>query len=219
MASTYIQKRWSLTDLFPGQGSPEMQAALAELEQRVSDFEGTRSRLTPEIEAPLLLDQLKALEAITHLIQRISGFAELWFSENTQDQAAQAFLSALENRLAEVANRVLFFSLWWKGLEEPPAQRLLKASGVYRYFLEEMRHFRPHTLSEPEEKVINLKDVTGARALQTLYSMITNRYQFELSGGGREEAADPRRTDGSRAPIRPGGARRGLPGAVPRVRG
>ncbi len=187
MTGTYTQKRWSLLDLFPGQGSPEMKAALAELDERVTRFEGTRSRLTPEIDTGALLEQLKALEMITHLIQRISGFAELWFSENTQDQEAQAFLASLENRLAEVANRVLFFSLWWKGLEEADAQRLLEASGAYRYYLEEMRHFRPHTLSEPEEKVINLKDVTGARALQTLYSMITNRYQFELDVAGEKK--------------------------------
>ena len=186
MAAPYTQKRWSLKDLFPGHDSPEMKAALADLDQRVAAFEGTRTRLTPAIEAPIFLELLHSLEAITDLIQRISGFAELWFAEDTQDQTAQAFQASLENRLAEVANRVLFFSLWWKNLEEDGASRLLEASGEYRYYLEEMRHFRPHTLSEPEEKIINLKDVTGARALQTLYSMITNRYEFELTVEGKK---------------------------------
>ncbi len=187
MGSTYTQKRWSLRDLFPGHESPEMKAALAELEQRVKDFEATRPQLRADIESGTFLEVIASLEAITHLVQRISGFAELWFSENTQDQAAQAFLASLENRLAEVSNRVLFFSLWWKGLEEEQAARLVSGSGEYRYYLEEMRHFRPHTLSEPEEKVINLKDVTGGRALQTLYSMITNRYQFELEVAGEKK--------------------------------
>jgi len=58
-------------------------------------------------------------------------------------------------------------------LDDENAQRLMDASGDYRYYLEEMRHFKPHTLSEPEEKVINLKDVTGAQALITLYDSIT----------------------------------------------
>ncbi len=186
MGSSYTQKRWSLRDLFPGHESPEMKSALAELEQRVASFEAARPQLIAEIESKPFIELLAALEAITHLIQRISGFAELWFSENTQDQSAQAFLASLENRLAEVSNRVLFFSLWWKGLEEDQAARLLAVSGEYLYYLEEMRHFRPHTLSEPEEKVINLKDVTGGRALQTLYSMITNRYQFELEVSGEK---------------------------------
>jgi oligoendopeptidase F len=187
MSPSYTQKRWSLGDLFPGHETPEMKAALDELEQRVTAFEATRPQLNVDIETQSFLVLIATLEAITHLVQRISGFAELWFSENTQDQTAQAFLASLENRLAEVSNRVLFFSLWWKGLEEHQAARLLAASGEYHYYLEEMRHFRPHTLSEPEEKVINLKDVTGGRALQTLYSMITNRYQFELEVGGEKK--------------------------------
>jgi oligoendopeptidase F len=187
MGSSYTQKRWSLRDLFPGHESPEMKSASAELEQRVTAFEAARPQLKADIQSTSFLELLASLEAITHLIQRISGYAELWFSENTQDQSAQAFLAALENRLAEISNRVLFFSLWWKGLEEDQAARLLAASGEYRYYLEEMRHFRPHTLSEPEEKVINLKDVTGGRALQTLYSMITNRYQFEIEVGGQKK--------------------------------
>jgi len=187
MAAPYTQKRWSLKDLFAGHESPKMKAALEDLEQRVVAFEGTRPRLTPTLEAAAFLEMLHSLEAITHLVQRISGFAELWFAENTQDQSAQAFQASLENRLAEVANRVLFFNLWWKGLEEDKASQLLEASGEYRYYLEEMRHFRPHTLSEPEEKIINLKDVTGARALQTLYAMITNRYEFELTVEGKKK--------------------------------
>jgi oligoendopeptidase F len=47
-----------------------------------------------------------------------------------------------------------------------------------------MRHFKPHTLSEAEEKIINLKEVTGAGALVTLYDAITNRYVFRLGVNG-----------------------------------
>ncbi len=81
-------------------------------------------------------------------------------------------------------NRTLFFGLWWKDLDEENAERLMSASGDYRYYLEEMRHFKPHTLTEPEEKVINLKDVTGSNALLNLYDAITNRYVFKLEVDG-----------------------------------
>jgi oligoendopeptidase F len=86
--------------------------------------------------------------------------------------------------LADMENRTLFFSLWWKDLDEDNAKRLMGTSGDYRYYLEEMRHFKPHTLSEPEEKVINLKNVTGSDALITLYSTITSRYVFKLEVEG-----------------------------------
>jgi oligoendopeptidase F len=49
-----------------------------------------------------------------------------------------------------------------------------------------MRHFKPHTLSEPEEKIINIKDVTGLYANHTLYDAITNRYVFKVKVDGEE---------------------------------
>jgi len=61
----------------------------------------------------------------------------------------------------------------------------MDASGDYRYYLEEMRHFKPHTLSEPEEKIVNIKDVTGSSALVNLYDSITNRYVFKLKVDGK----------------------------------
>jgi oligoendopeptidase F len=69
-------------------------------------------------------------------------------------------------------------------LPSAAAKRLMAASGKYRYFLEEMLHFKPHTLAESEEQIINLKNITGAQALGTLYQAITNRYQFELAVAG-----------------------------------
>src|SRR3972149_6225075 len=49
------------------------------------------------------------------------------------------------------------------------SDRLMKASGQFEYYLRQIRNFKPYTLAEPEEKIINIKDVTGARSLQTLY--------------------------------------------------
>jgi oligoendopeptidase F len=61
---------------------------------------------------------------------------------------------------------------------------LLVNSGDYRYWLEQIRNFKPHTLSEAEEKIVNIKNTTGASALNTLYAAITNRYVFRLEVGG-----------------------------------
>ena len=86
----------------------------------------------------------------------------------------------MEQLSTEVQNRLIFFSLWWKALDEKAAQRLIAASGDNAYYLEALRHFKPYTLSEPEEKIINLKDVNGPNALVKLYEMITNRFTFRL---------------------------------------
>jgi oligoendopeptidase F len=69
-------------------------------------------------------------------------------------------------------------------VDEKNAERLMKDSGDYRYYLEEIRHFKPHTLTEAEEKIVNIKDVTGMGAMIPLYDAITNRYVFKLEVNG-----------------------------------
>ena len=65
------------------------------------------------------------------------------------------------------------------------ADRLMKESGDYRYYLEEMRHFKPHTLSEAEEKIVNIKNVTGAERFEHPYDTLTNRYIFKVEVDGQ----------------------------------
>jgi oligoendopeptidase F len=143
-----------------------------------------RGKLKPDMEIEDFLEVVRASEAMARIMYKVYAFAELSFSADTQDQNAQSLLGRVQQFVAEMQNRTLFFSLWWKDLDEKDAQRFMAAAGDYRYYLEEMRHFKPHTLSEPEEKVVNLKDVTGASALTKLYDAITNRYVFKLQVNG-----------------------------------
>ena len=181
---TFTQTKWSLDDLYPGFNTPELESAFDVIEEQVTSFEGLRSHLTPEIPADRFLDVVRASEQMTRVAIKLSSFAGLAFSADTQDQAALSLQARVQQFLADMENRTLFFDLWWKDLDDENAKRLMEASGDYRYYLEEMRHFKPHTLSEPEEKIINLKNVTGSNALVTLYSSITNRYMFKLEVDG-----------------------------------
>jgi oligoendopeptidase F len=184
---SYQLSRWSLADLFPAYDSEEMKAAFAEVEAKVAEFESMRPVLTPEISVEDLMRFVQELDDISRLMSRIGAFGGLWYTEDTQNQAAQNFQAQVDQFNAGIENRVLFFSLWWKALEDDVAAQLMREAGDYTYWLEEMRHFKPHTLSEPEEKIINIKDVTGFNAINTLYDTITNRYTYKISVDGEEK--------------------------------
>ncbi len=184
--STYTQKAWSLADLFPAPDSPELEAAISRLKQMSADFAAQRAVLVSDINLEAFLALVKQYEEIIELGSRVGSYASLLFSENTQNQAALGLMARAEQLEADLGNQTLFFSLWWKDLDEANAERLMLASGDYRYWLEEMRRFKPYTLSEAEEKIINIKDVTGGNALRTIYSSITNRYTFRLTVDGQE---------------------------------
>ncbi len=181
---TYEQEKWSLDELFSALDSPRMAEAIESLEREVAHFEGYRAGLSEAISTDDFRGLLADYDHLVRSLSRLVGYASLKFSEDTQDQRIQAFLAANRQRAAEVENRTLFFKLWWKGLPPEPVGRLLEESGDFRYWLEAMRLQTPYTLTEPEEKVVNLKDVNGVGALVTIYTSITNRYVFELEADG-----------------------------------
>lgn len=187
MSKLYQQKPWSLVDLFDSYDGPAMQSAFQSVDTAVSAFEQYRTQLAVDIPVDRFLRILKDMEEINRLGARVYGYASLWFAADTQDQNAQTFIARVQQWIAGLENRTLFFSLWWKELEKTAADRLMAESGDYRYWLEEMRHFKPHTLSEPEEKVINTKNTTGLQAFHNLYDAITNRYIFKLTIDGQEK--------------------------------
>ena len=181
---TLTQTKWSLEDLFPSFESPELEKTYKDLDEQVTAFEALRPTLKADMDVENFMEMLDSSEKSTRLAHRLYSFAGLAFSADTQDQTAQSAQSRVEQFLAEVQNRTLFFDLWWKDLDAETAERFMDVAGDYRYYLEEIRNFKPHTLSEAEEKILNIKNVTGSSALITLYSAITNRYVFKLDVEG-----------------------------------
>jgi oligoendopeptidase F len=182
--TTYSQTPWSLLDLFEGFDDPKYEAAFEEIEKGVKGFQAYREQLTPDISEDLFIGIITEYEHFYRVMSQLNGFAQLTFASDTQDQEAQAAVARVDQFQAEMSNLSIFFNLWWKALDEENAQRLLKTAGDFKYWLVAMRNFKDFTLSEPEEKIINIKDVTGTNALNMLYDSITNRYSFKIEVDG-----------------------------------
>jgi oligoendopeptidase F len=184
MTNTTSPSPWSLADLYQGFDDPQYEAAFDEIRQGAERFQAFREQLVPEISEELFISIITEFEHFYRLISRLGGFTQLAFAGDTQDQAAQAQMARVDQFQAEISNQTLFFNLWWKALDDANAERLLRAAGDYHYWLVAMRNFKDYTLSEPEEKIINIKDVTGVSALNMLYDSITNRYTFKIEVEG-----------------------------------
>jgi len=175
---------WNLRDLLddPIRG---LEVLRTEADGQVLRFEAFRERLSPDIPPDTFLEALRLADTIVRTTSRLRAYAYLWFSENTKEQRARSFKAIVEELQAELANRMLFFDLWWQTLDDTNAGRLLAVAGDYAYHLESLRRFREHALSEPEEKVINVKSVTGRQAVVGLYDILTSGLSYRLKVGGR----------------------------------
>ncbi len=180
--------RWSLNDLLPEPIDQSMEEIFSKLEQAMVGFEAVRKSLIPEISQQDFAKILKMLEDINTLKSKVEGYADLAFAEDTQSPAVLNLRDRVDQLLTDLGNRALFFELWFKDLPDDAAKRLTEHSGDLRYFLDSMRRFKPFTLTELEEKMINLKDVNGIDAIVNLYEMITNQFKFTLEIDGKTEA-------------------------------
>ena len=135
-SKSYTQKRWSLGDLYPSADSAELKHDLEIFEALAQSFEKKRSLLTDTISQADFMAVIHELEEIYRIGNRMGSFAELWYTENTQNQEALGLVAKTEQLFSEVSNRTLFFGLWWKDLPEEKALPLMDKSGDYRYWLE-----------------------------------------------------------------------------------
>lgn len=184
---TYEQTAWSLDDLYEALDDPKIKADFEEVRQSSEAFKAYREKLTPDISEELFMEIIKKYEHVVRVMTHLGGYAQLVFAGDTQDQKAQAMMARMDQFQAEVVNDSLFFNLWWRALDNKNVKRLLDVSGDYKYWLETIRNFKDFTLTEPEEKIINIKDVTGFAALNMLYDSLTNRYTFKVTVEGEEK--------------------------------
>jgi oligoendopeptidase F len=160
---------------------------LAHLEAAVAAFESCRDHLDPAIDREKFLAILRQYEELVEDMNVLSGYASLWFYADTSSQEALNFRNRVRQATTAAGNRILFFTLWWRGLSDEEAAALLPAEpglADYRHYLSDLRRFKPYTLDEKSEQIINLKDDNGIGAVMTIYSMLTNRLEFSLDVDG-----------------------------------
>jgi len=180
---------WDLGDLFASHDDPRIEEELARCRQRAEDF-GARFRGTIDVPggppAPHLLAGLRELEAISEAMGRVGSYAMLLYASDTSREAYRNLQQTAEQRGTEIQNALLFFHLEWLTLEEDAAARLVAdpALAPYRHHLEVARRFRPHKLSEPEEKIVNEKENTGRNAFARLHTELTAELAFPLEMDG-----------------------------------
>ncbi len=180
----YGVRAWELNDLLETPSEEVLSRELGRLDAAVSAFARERESLTPEMDPRALLDLLRQYERLVEQIDILDGYASLWFSSDTQSSAALSMRNRMQQVLTAHGNRILFFDLWWKALDDEAADRLLPDGDQqpdFRHYLLNLRRTSPYTLDERTEQVINLKDANGASAVLTLYSMLTNRLEFKVT--------------------------------------
>jgi oligoendopeptidase F len=172
--------KWNLGDIISSLDDKSLKKYISNIEKEVKKFESYRSRLRKDISPKDVVEILEHSEKMGALSGRLSAYIGLKLSEDTSSHKYNALGSKLDQLGADWGNRTMFFGLWWKSLDEQNAKRILEGVGNYKHHLKSSRKFKKYMLKENEEKIINIKDVTGAGAISNIYDIITNAYTFDF---------------------------------------
>ena len=184
--------RWDLSDLYSGLKDKKIQRDLNEVLKRSQAFEKkyrgkiNSTKLTPKT----LVNAVQDLEQISEKIGKLLSFAYLVFATDTANPENGAFLQMVQEKSTEARKYLMFFELEWIKLSNKKVSSLLenKTLSPYKHFLEQERIYKPHRLSEAEEKILDEKANTGSRAFRRLFDEVLNNIKFDIKLDGKKES-------------------------------
>ncbi|HJS96001.1 MAG TPA: oligoendopeptidase, partial [Solirubrobacteraceae bacterium] len=179
-----LETEWDLAPLLDGAGDDRAGAErmLDEARERAATFAQEHAGNVAELDPAGLRDAMRELEAIHELIGRVGSYASLRFSVDTADPANGALLQLVQERATEVETLLLFFELEWAALSDDQADSLLADPGLdfCRHHLRSVRRYRPHLLSESEEKVLAEKSISSQAAWARLFGEVVAALRVNL---------------------------------------
>jgi oligoendopeptidase F len=173
---------WDLEPLVDGAGPDGVEPLLAEALQRARAFAERYAGGLEQIDGAGLREAMQELAVIHDLVGRAGSYAALRFATDTAEPANGALLQLAQERGTAIETALLFFDLEWAALEDERAEQLLGTEGLEfcRHHLRNVRRYREHLLSEPEERILSEKSLTGAGAWMRLFEELTSAIEVRL---------------------------------------
>jgi oligoendopeptidase F len=189
-----LETAWDLDPLVEGEGEAGVDRMLDESVTAASEFADRYAGKVGELDIDGLAQAMHELASIHELLGRAASYASLRFSTDTADPTRGALLQRVQERGTEVETKLLFFDLEWAALDDQRADELLaRVSGAdgaesgdrlefCRHHLRTVRRYRPHLLSEKEEKLLTEKSISSQSAWARLFGEVVAALRVDLDG-------------------------------------
>ena len=181
-AGTVEDVTWDLEHLVDGEGPAGVDRLLEDATRRAETFAEQYAGRLAEIDGPGLVAAMDELSEIHDLVGRAGHYAALRFSADMSDPANGALMQRAEEHGTKIETRLLFFDLEWAALDDERADALLATEGLERarHHLRTLRRYRPHLLSEPEEKILTEKAISGRNAWSRLFGELISTIEVDV---------------------------------------
>jgi oligoendopeptidase F len=175
---------WDLSPLVDGDEASGVQRQLDEALTRSDAFAATYNGKLVELDALGLAEAMHELAAINELVGKAGSFASLRFATDSDDPTRGALLQLVQERATELETKLLFFELQWAALGDEQVDTLLAdpALGFCAHYLRSVRRYRPHLLSEPEERIFAEKSLASSGSWARLFGELMAALRVTVDG-------------------------------------
>ena len=179
--------RWDLSDLFSGPNDPKIEVVISETKAAAVLFSTTYKGRVGSLSSRALLAALQEKEALVSPYYQLSQYVHLIYSIDTHDDHLKSLLMRVEEVGSDINNQLLFFNLELGLVSQSVLDGFLSDNVLhsYHYKISEVHKKAHYKLTEKEEQMVNLKDLTGVQAANKLYDELSAsfEFEFELDGG------------------------------------
>ena len=162
---------WDLTALYPDVAAWQTDFdAVRSSYPALADFKGQLSASPAQLRAALESEKTLSLK-----IERLYGYASLQNSEDGSNADFLARMGQLQNLLTLISEAAAFFEPEVQAIDDATFATFLAdpALAPWKIRLEKMRRFKPHILSEAEERLLALGHAALAGHRET-FAQLTN---------------------------------------------
>lgn len=174
---------WDLSSLFPGDN--EAIEALRAASAAAGDFSDANRGKMAQLGAEKFSRALKDYADIQDGAGRAYTYAYLAWSTNTSSPTAGKLLQAVKEEYTALSTKLLFFELEWTELNDKMAADYLahpETGSWAAHYLELLRLNKPHVLSEPEERIMVEKGLSGRSAWNRYFDETMGAMRFTFDG-------------------------------------
>jgi oligoendopeptidase F len=171
---------WKIEDLYSTMNDPALQADISRCDHEACAIKEAFTSTLPDISATDLLRLVQRLEALHTKLGRLGTYAFLNFITQVDNAKAGNLYQQMQELDSRCNREVVFFELDWNTLEQEKADRLTDDPHLigYRHYLQALRRYRPHQLSEIEEKLLLDRQPVGRNSWMTLFEKVIGELRF-----------------------------------------
>jgi len=182
---------WDLNDFYKNPKDQQLEKDIEDLVKKSHAFQDkVKGRIkTNNFASMELLEWYKEYEAISEGIFYLETYSQLLYSINSLDDNVKALVAKIDDYKVKSHEKLLFFNLELNEISEEKFAELIASPELEQYthalLINRMR--KPHQLTEKEEQIILMKDITGKNGFRKLYNELKSSFIFDFEVEGESQ--------------------------------